>query len=100
VSPVDASLDRTFTFRPASYRLPFSEKARHRKWLKHNNYIDKFKNCVIKLNFNNIFIRLRRKPRLRAETSVCMKRFGESRHSGVQARPWRLRTEALQRPGA
>ena len=27
------SLDRTFTLRPASYRLPFSEKARHRKWL-------------------------------------------------------------------
>jgi hypothetical protein len=33
VSPVDASLDRTFTLRPASYRLPFSKKEGHRKWL-------------------------------------------------------------------
>ena len=33
VNPVDASLDRTFTLRPASYRLPFSKKEGHRKWL-------------------------------------------------------------------
>ncbi len=32
------------------------------------------------------FIRLRRRPRLRAETVACMGPFGEDRHFGVQAR--------------
>ncbi len=31
-------------------------------------------------------IRLRRRPRLRAETVACMGPFGEDRHFGVQAR--------------
>jgi hypothetical protein len=33
-------------------------------------------------------IRLRRRPRLRAETVACMGPFGEDRHCGVQARAW------------
>jgi len=33
---------------------------------------------------------LRRLPRLRAETLACMKRFGEGRHFGVQARTLRV----------
>jgi len=32
------------------------------------------------------FIRLRRRPRLRAETVACMGAFGEDMHFGVQAR--------------
>ena len=37
-----------------------------------------------------LFIRLRRRPRLRAVTVVDMEPFGEDRHFGVQARacPW------------
>ena len=32
------------------------------------------------------FIRLRRRPRLRAETVTCPRAFGEDMHFGVQAR--------------
>jgi len=35
---------------------------------------------------NEIFIHLRRRPRLRAETVACMGAFGEDMHFDVQAR--------------
>ena len=54
VSPVDASLDRTFTLRPASYRLPFSKKEGHRKWLMDKKSLTQFFNCGI-YQFKNLF---------------------------------------------
>jgi hypothetical protein len=47
-------------------------------------FVDRLQESVE--NMVDIFIRLRRRPRLRAETSSCTKRCCEGGHSGVQAR--------------
>jgi len=50
-------------------------------------------NTLIFQGTTRVSIRLRRRPRLRALTSACTKRFGEGRHFYIQARassgaPW------------